>query len=261
MTNFLEDSTTKKQEKTSAACGYRRLFVLVLAIALLGQMISFIHMQLRTYHYSLLKDFKVVLVVTGQQSNEELTAIGERINSQEEVAEVKLFSPQDGLKMLQAKNARLAQALVSLGRESMPAYFEVRLTNSTLHAVRPFVQRLEVEYPQLSVKYSPEQADMAFYTGLCLRIFNILLAFVLVIFLTFMFMVEAYPISGGKNSFKGAWMGVLAALMALALTVVVLYPTGLLSETLQYFTSWERQAGLAVFCGLLGWTLGKWQKF
>ncbi|MBP3514570.1 MAG: hypothetical protein J6J74_08860, partial [Elusimicrobiaceae bacterium] len=59
----------------------------------------------------------------------------------------------------------------------------------------------------------------------------------------------------------GALSGVLAGVCSGAFFAVMLYPTGFLSEAARLFTTPERQILVLVFCGLLGWTLSKWQKF
>ena len=261
MDNFLDEISGKKQEKAPASCGYRRLFVFVLAIAFLAQIIGLIQMQLSLYHQALKRDFKVILAVTGSVSNEDLTALGESLNAQNEVLSVKLFSPQDALQVLQAKNPRLTQALVALGREPMPAYFELRLADNAINTARSFTQNLAVQYPNLAVRSSSEQADMVRYSGLCLRCLNILTALTLVLFLIFMFMVEAYPVQEKKRNHGSAWIGLLAGMIAFGVIVLIVYPTGLLADNLAKFTSWGRQLIVIFFCGLLGWTLGKWQKF
>jgi len=249
------------QKKTSAPPrNYWRLFALVLVIALLGQLIGFIQMQIGNYHRALLQDFKL-LAVAAPIDNKALATIEEDLNALPEVRQVKLFSPQEGLQHLQNRNPRMAQAMVALGRNPMPAYFEVRVHNAVLPHIRSFADQLSAQYTQLTIKYSAEQADMAFYSGLCLRTINILAAFVLVLLLVFMFMVEAYPTRVSVPRTGAVVAGVLAGLVSFGLVAAAVYPTGLLAESLQHFTSWERQIGQGVLCGLLGWTLGKWQKF
>ncbi|MBO7238302.1 MAG: hypothetical protein J6U96_03300 [Elusimicrobiaceae bacterium] len=260
MENFLEENFDGPK-KTPSGRGYRRVFFFVLAIALLWQVVSFVQLQISMYHHSLAKDFKVLLPVTEPLENDALNAMGAAISSLPQVRSVKLFSPQDGLKVLQAKNPQLAEALVVLGREPVPTYFELRLTNGAISAIEAFTQQLVTQYPQLSVKYSQQQADMVLHSGLCLRTLNIAAALILVLFLIFMFMVEAYPTQEKKYNAGNMFAGLLAGLVACGLVVLLVYPTGLLAVSLQHFTTWERQICLLVFCGLLGWTLGKWKKF
>ena len=261
MEDFLQEKP--KRSKTTAVVlrGYRRLFTLVFAVAILLQCVSFLQLQLSRYHRALAEDFKVLLAVTQPTSNQALSELGESLSAKEDVLAVKLFSPQDAMAALKAKNERLTQALVALGYEQMPAYFELKLSNRAINNIRPFVQNLQAEYPQLLLKYSQEQAQLTFYSGLCLRTLNVAVVLALVLFFTFMFMVEAYPVRGKVRVAGGVWSALLAGVLSLVLFMALTYPTGLLLPALQHFTSLERQLTIWVFCGLLGWTLGKWQKF
>ncbi len=260
MEDFLQEPP-KTQNRAPAPHSHRRLFVLVLAIALLGQVISFMQLQLQQYHQNLLQDFKVLLTVSASVDNDTLTTLGESLSAKEDITAVRLFSPQDGLAALQAKNPRLTAALVALGREQMPAYFELQLTHPAINNIRPFVQNIAAEYPQLSVKYSPEQADMIFYSGVCLHTLQLAAVFVLVLFVIFMFLVEAYPSRGKVRTAADVLYAILAGALSLGVIALLVYPTGLLMPAIQHFTSVERQAVLLVFCALMGWTIGKWQKF
>lgn len=261
MEDFLQDKPKKTKGSSVVFHGYRRLFALVFAVAVLWQTVGFVQMQLGKYHRDLVRDFKVVLAVSAPQNNADLAALGDSLSAKEDVTAVKLFSPQDGLAALKARNPRLTQALVALGREQMPAYFELKLTNRAINNIRPFAQNLAAEYPQLSVKYAAAQADMAFYCGLCLRAVNMACVLALVCFFAFMFMVEAFPVRGKAHVGGGVVSAVAAGLLSLGFFILITYPTGFLVPALHHFTSVERQLGLLVFCGLFGWTLSKWQKF
>ena len=261
MEDFLENKPKKKVITKVLFHGYRRLFVLVFAVALLWQGVSLLQDKLHGYHQALTQDFKVLLAVTANADNDALRVMGESLSAKEDIVSVKLFSPADGLVALQARNARLANALVTLGREPMPAYFEIKLTDRAINNMTSFAQNLAAEYPQLSVKYSAAQAQMAFVSGMLLRTVNMILVLALVLFMAFMFLVEAYPVRGKVHAKGGVISALLAWALSLGLLVLVLYPSGLLAEGLTPFTSVERQAGIAVFCALWGWTLSKWQKF
>lgn len=261
MEDFLNEGSSRKRKTSAQRSGYRRVFVLVFAVAVLWQMVSFLQQQISQYHGRLVQDFKVVLPVVAPQDNEALTALGESLSTKTDIVSVKLFSPQDGLAVLQAKNPRLTQALVTLGREQMPAYFELRLNDKAINNVQSFVQNIAAEYPQLSVKYSAELASMIYYSGLCVRMINMAAVFALVLFVIFMFMVEAYPTSGKSTILPTVGVGLVAGLLSFGLLTVVLYPVGELVEPLKQFTTAGRQGAIMGFCGLWAWTLGKWKKF
>jgi hypothetical protein len=77
-----------------------------------------------------------------------------------------------------------------------------------------------------------------------------------------MFLVEAYPSSQRQSHYIGAAVaGIVAAIASSLFFGGLLYPLGILSESVGAFTSIFRQLLILSFCGLLGWTLSKWQKF
>lgn len=261
MEDFLQDKPAHTKATAVLFHGYRRVFLLVLGIALLWQAVSFLQLQLSRYHQELAQDFKIVMTAMVPLDNAALTGITESVEALPEVTSIKLFSAQDGLAVIQQRNPRLAQDLVLLGREQMPVYFEVAVNQKALLNVQVLAQQLATQYPQLSVKYVKRQAEMVFYSGICLRAINTLAVLALVVFFIFMLLVEAHPLPGNSHVFSVALSGILAGLLSLAVLAVLLYPAGFLDENLFRFTSVERQAGLWAFCGLLGWTLGKWKRF
>lgn len=258
MEDFLEDKP-KKQKRAFRL--HRRLFLLVFALAVLLQSLSFVQVQLGNYYHRLENDFKVILVVDGNFNNDVLTQMGESLSAKEDITDVKLFAPDDALAALERKNPQLTDAMLLMGKNKMPAYYELRLNFKAVNNIQLFIRNLASEYKELSPKYNLPHAQMIFYTGLCYKLLNMAAVFSLLLFLAFMFLVEAYPAAHVKHLRSGVVSGVLAGLCALAFFAVLIYPTGFLVSAFEHFTSWERQTLLLVFCGLLGWTLTKWQKF
>lgn len=261
MNKSMQNNSKTKKITRILFHGYRRLFVLVFAIVLLGQAVSLLQDKLGEYHMALKKDFKMLLVVNTEADNEALTTMGESLSAKQDITSVKLFAPTDGLAALQARNPRLASALVTLGREPMPAYFEIKLADRVMNNITTVAQNLAAEYPQLSVKYAAQQAEMMFISAILLRAVNSMVVLALVLFVVFMFLVEAYPAREQMHAASSILSAVLAWGLSFVILVAVLYPAGILTTNLADFTSWTRQGGMLLFSGLLGWTLSKWQKF
>lgn len=258
MEDFLDEKTSASRRKRRLPV---RLFLLTAAVAVLLQCVSFLQAQLGAYSRKLAEDFKVILVVKAQPSNEVLTQIGETLSAKEDIVSVKLFSPNDALSALEKKNPQLADALLLMGKNKMPAYYELTLNHKAASNADLFVGNLAAEYKDVSPKYNQAHAQMLFYTGLCYKFFNMAVALAVLLFLGFMFLVEAYPAGPVSHAKGGAWAGVLAGVLSVAFFAVMLYPAGVLQPVFESFTSWERQLLLCAFCGLFGWTLSKWQKF
>ena len=188
--------------------------------------------------------------------------MGETLNQKEDIASVKLFSAQDGLSVVQRQNPQLAQSLLLMGRNKMPAYFEIRLTDTALRNVDALLANLTAEYQGVTPHYNAEHAQLVFTVGLCKKLLRLSLWFAGLLFLAFMFLVEAQPVEKKKSHAKaGALSGVLAGMCAALFFMLLVYPTGFLSATVWQFTTPLRELLLWTFCGLLGWTLSKWQKF
>ena len=261
MADFLEKETAPAKPKHVGRL-YRRLFLLVFAVAVLWQSALFIDMRLNAYYRELSDSFKVIFVVEGSPSNEVLAQMGETLNQKADVAAVRLFSPADALESVRRQNPQLTESLLLMGKNKMPAYFELKLAYRAVRNVGPLVDNLASEYEKLSPRYNAEHARLVFYTGLCAKFLRLALLFAGLLFLAFMFLVEAYPAAGARaHHVSGALSGVLAGVCSGAFFAVMLYPTGFLSEAERLFTTPERQILVLVFCGLLGWTLSKWQKF
>ena len=175
---------------------------------------------------------------------------------------VKLYSSQDGLEVVRKQNPQLAESLLLMGRNKMPAYFELRLTPPAVRNVSALLANLTSEYKGITPHYNAQHAQLVFVTGLCVKLLRMVMLFAVLLFLAFMFLIEAYP-SRKRTShvLSGMFSGVVAALGAFAFFAVLIYPTGFLSDTVQFFTTPMRQILLLAFCGLLGWTLSKWQRF
>ena len=241
---------------------HRRLFLLVFAVAVLLQSVVFVDMRLGSYYRELNDSFKVILTVSAQTPNEELEQMGESLNQKTDILSVRLFSPEDALAAVERQNPQLTDALLLMGKNKMPAYFELRLNYKAINNIRPFIDNLAAEYPGLEPHYNADHARLLFYTGLCAKLLNLAVIFAVLLFLAFMFLVEAYPSNQVRaHYFGGAVSGVLAGLASCAFFAVLVYPTGFLAAAAAQFTTPGRQLLMLAFCGLFGWTLSKWQKF
>ncbi len=257
-----ETATTTAKEPKHLFRLYRRLFLLVFAVAVLWQGLLLVDTRLAQYYRDLENTFKVILTAPGKTDNASLEQWGESLNQKQDIVSVKLFSPQDGLEVVRRQNPQLAESLLLMGKNKMPAYFELKLTPQTFGNMRPFMDNLAAEYDELSIHYNAQHADLVFYTGVCSKLLRLVMAFALLLFLGFMFLVEAYPVRGGKSHvWGGAVSGLLAGIASCLFIGVLVYPTGLLQEVMHTFTTPEKQLLVFVFCTLFGWTLSKWQKF
>ena len=256
-----------KKKKTAAESKHvfrlhRRLFLLVFAVAVLLQSVVFVDMRLGSYYREMDENFKVLLTVNGENGNQKLEEIGKSLSQKKDITSVRLFSPQDALETVRRQNPQLTEALLLMGKNKMPAYFELKLNYKAINNIRPFMDNLATEYPALTPHYNFQHARLLFFTGLCAKLFHIAVIFALLAFLAFMFLVEAYPSNEVRAHYLGgAVSGILAGLASCAFFAVLVFPTGFLVQAAGQFTTVGRQLLMLAFCGLFGWTLSKWQKF
>lgn len=241
---------------------HRKLFLLVFAVALLWQAVLGLNQWINGYAFELQSSFKAILTVNGETDNRQLNELGEKLNQNNDIVSVQLFSPQDAFLAVSKQNPQLVQALLLMGKNKMPAYFEITLTPQAIHNVVPFMENLAAEYSSLTPHYNAQHAQFSFYATTCAKLLRVLISVTLFIFLLFMFLIEAAPSDRVvSHSLGGAVSGVLAGILSALLMVGIIYPLGILSPTIAAFTTFEIQALLLAFCGLLGWSLSKWQRF
>ena len=260
--DLFEDQQPKPATQNTRLRLHRRLFLLVFAVAILWQTLLVAQTRLSQYYDALNRSFKVILTVDTRADNAALAQTGETLNQKADIASVKLFSSADALSVVQQQNPQLAQSLLLMGRNKMPAYFELRLVPTAVRNVDPLLANLAAEYKGLTPHYNRDHAQLLFTTGLCLKLLRMSMSFAGLVFLIFMFLVEAYPGRKPRTHYVGGMIsGILAAVCAWGFFIVLVYPTGFLQDSLWTFTALPQQVLLTAFCAIFGWTLSKWQKF
>ncbi len=258
----LFEETKPKQRTRSKQVGhlYRKLFLLVFSIALITQALLFVDKGLEDYYNTLKESFKVILTVDAPAESTVLEQWGETLNQKQDITSVRLLSPEDALAVVQRKNPQLVDSLLLMGKNQMPAYFEITLSIPAINNIRPFVDNLNAEYEDLTPHYNEQHAQMLFYVGFASKLVRILGALALLGFIAFMFLVEAFPYEQG-HALGGLLSGIFAGILSAGVLAALIYPVGHLADVFVYFTTWHRQVLLLAFSGLMGWTFSKWQKF
>ena len=261
MDELFEKTESKKHVRTKQVGHlYRKLFLLVFSIALLAQALLFVDKGLADYYNTLAESFKLILTVDTPAQPEVLDQWGQSLNQKRDITSVRLLSSEDALTVVRHKNPQLVESLLLMGKNQMPAYFEVTLSVAAVNNIRPFVDNLNAEYEDLTPHYNQQHAQMLFYVGFISKLVRILAGLALLGIIAFMFLVEASPYYQG-HAWGGIISGLLAGILSVAVLAVLIYPMGPLADVFAYFTTWHRQVLLLVLCALLGWTFSKWQKF
>ncbi|MBR4592761.1 MAG: permease-like cell division protein FtsX [Elusimicrobiaceae bacterium] len=262
-----EDFFSDAQTRQASSCKHvfrlhRRLFLLVFAVAVLWQSLLLIDMRLGQYYRELNDSFKVILTLPDNTAPEKLSHLQEFLKNQAEVATVKFVSPSEALNEVRRQNPQLVESLLFMGQNQMPAYFELRLEPSATGHLEELAVGWSTYQAGLTPHYNADHARLLFVTGLTVKLLRVSMSLAGLLFLVFMFLVEAYPTGRGASHLTSAlWSGLLAGVCAGLFLAGLIYPTGFLNDVIHTFTTLQRQILLLVFCGLFGWTLSKWQKF
>ena len=260
MDELFESSPKRHKQNKQIGHLHRKVFLLVFSIALLVQGLVFVDKGLADYYAALNESFKVILTVDAPVETTLLEQWGQTLNQKEDITSVHLLSPEDALTVVRHKNPQLVESLLLMGKNKMPAYFEITLSVPAINNIGPFVDNLNAEYEDLTPHYNQQHAQLLFYLGFCAKLLRLIGVLCLLGLLAFMFLVEAAPYKQ-QHPWGGALAGVLAGALTGVLLVAFIYPTGLLAAVFEHFTTWHRQVLILVLSGLLGWTFSKWQKF
>ncbi len=260
MENIFEEKEKPTPRSNQVGHLHRKLFLLVFAVALLAQGLLGVEKGLGDYYRWVANSFKMVVTIETLPSQEQAEQWQEQLAALPGVEHVRFFSPQEALAVVRHQNPQLVDSLLLLGKNQMPAYFELTFHEHAFYNVQALADTLPTRIENAVVYYNASQARLLFYLALAVKLLRGLGILVLLSFLAFMFLVEAAPYPQ-PYACSGLLAGLLASLLAAGLLAGILYPLGVLADFMAYATSWHRQVGVLVFSGLLGWTLSKWQKF
>jgi hypothetical protein len=239
---------------------YRKLFLLVFALAMLWQGILLMDNYAKNYYAQLKKSFKVLLTLSDNIKAEELNKLGEKIRLEDGIEKVSVFDVEQAMAEVHRQNPQLADTLVLLGSHKMPAYIEAEPSDKAIVNIESLTDSLAVHYPQINVRYNKEHARLTANASLFCKILNLVQWISLLALILFMFLVESHACKAAHAG-AGVFSGLLAGFCAGAVTAGLLYPTGYLPDIWAHLICVKEQVLLVVFSGLLGWTFSKWQRF
>lgn len=256
------ERSLEKEIKSPVFKGAGRILFLTLAITLMMQGLSLIHVQLNTVSGVLSSDFKILLTLSTDATPALVNEMGSALTSASGVTSLKFISAQDAFEVLKGSKPDLASKFVFLGRNPMPEYFEIKLTPAATANIENWVaEHITTPFPGSAAHYKPEQAALVAYTSAMARFFNFLNLLALALFASFIFYVEAYFHKGDCARAGGITVSVLAYGAGLLIIYALTHPLMLLGGRYWDFTTPARQIIIFLTTALLGWTFAKWKKF
>lgn len=256
----LADDFLADKKKKNAVYFYRKICLLVFAMAMLWQGILLVDNYAKQYYAQLQGSFKMILTLPANTTDEELNKLGEKLRARVGVAAVGVFNSSAALAAVRRQNPQLVDTMLLLGTHKMPAYLEVYPNAKAVAGLQSFTDNLAVQFPQADVHYNAEHARLTANAGLFCKLLRLVEMVALLALLVFMFLVEAAPCRAAHAG-AGVFSGVVAAAGACIVGAGVLYLSGHLPEIWNHLFSAKQQVMALVMGGLLGWTLAKWQRF
>jgi len=241
--------------------GYRRVFFLVFAIAMLMQAAVFMQNRIQNALKLINDDFKIVLVLNNA-SDAQAKEFQSNVSNISGVSSIDIIEPNSVLASLNdAGNSMSAQAV---NADFLPAFFEVKVSQDVLLNPKVWVQdNINALGQDAGAYYKEDQAKLAVYINAINKFALIALLTAAFSLLAFGFFVEAYytKISPLNERFGGLFSALSAYVVSAGVAFALAYPLNAINPDFKYCLLNWHQLAVALLCLSAGWTLAKWKKF
>jgi hypothetical protein len=253
-----EEHRSRKTRK-----GYRVAFLTAFSVALMAEMLMFMHAQMREIAMILKEDFRI-LVVRDEKAKATTEAVEAALAALAGTAQVFYVPRKDRLARMKAEDPELVASVLAPGANPLPDTWEVTIKEDVLGDMNSWVSAAWGVPGVADIKYKPLEAYAimhALFYGHLIRLglalaflsFMIMSAMVLSHGHTLHSLLAAFP--ADKKWFLSGAGGALAAVLA---AYAVVYPVKYLSPVWVWPNPlW--QAAVAACGALLGWVLCQWK--
>ncbi len=236
----------------------RRVFLILLALALLAQIYIFARQNIVYALNTVQKDFKIVLSYNA--SEEKQKSLQDTLKNLNGVSNYKELSSQDIFDIF-SKGAK-GQSDYVLNPAFMPALYEVEVSEQVLLDTENWLKNNLYNFDQdLEVYYKTEQNKLALSLKAFIKYIDILAVFIILSLISFGFFVEAYytQIFTTKERLCGILCGFIVGLISLLISKLLI--TSLALSLPFAYNSYKEQIILIVLVMVLGGTMSKWKRF
>lgn len=243
--------------------GYRRVFLLVLAMAFFMQLALFIYERAQTAMAIITDDFKIVLTLpdtnldTAQDFAAKTTALAD-------VNAATVLNPQDVLPALRESSPSAEQSIAGILANFLPQHITLSVSTNVLLNPQVWLQEnILKDNPKISVEFKQQQVQSALYFHGVVKLIKIIILLSLFCLLAFGFFVEAYftKISPFKERVGGIFSAAVAYFISATAFFALVYPLNMISESFTYNILNPLQLAIFAVCAFMGLTLAKWKKF
>ncbi len=241
--------------------GYRRVFFLVFALAMLMQAAVFMQDRIAGALRLVNDDFKIVLALNNAttQQAKDFQAFLDGLPG---VTSASVIEPDSVLAALNNPNNSMSAQAVN--PDFLPAFFEIKVTQDVLLNPKAWVQEnITAAGKDANVYYKEDQATLALYINAVNKFALIALLCAVFLLLAFGFFVEAYytKISSWSERAGGLFSAFLAYVLSAGIAFALAYPVNAINPAFKYNILNLPQLSVALLCLSCGWTLAKWKKF
>ncbi len=241
--------------------GYRRVFFLIFALAMLMQAAAFMQNRIAGALKLVNDDFKIVLALNNANT-QQAKDFHVFLDGLEGVTSVSVIEPDTVLAALNNSNNSMSAQAVNA--DFLPAFFEVKVAQDVLLNPKAWVQEnITAAGKDANVYYKEDQASLALYINAVNKFALIALLCAAFLLLAFGFFVEAYytKISSLSERFGGLFSAFVAYGLSAGAAFALAYPVNAINPDFKYCLFNWTQLALALLCLSCGWTLAKWKKF
>ena len=243
--------------------GYRVVFLVVFAGALMAEALLFMRAQTREIALILKEDFRIVAVKSDKVKRDS-AGIEEELRALPGTAEVSFMSKAERLRKLREEDPDLVGAVTGIGANPLPDTFEVSLEETALGDLNAWVEAAWKIKGVEDVKYKPLAATAIlhaqFYGHYILVSLTLAFMALAVLGLMTVFYRNTFAALPGSLRRDRNWVfaGLLAGAMAAAVSFALVYPVKYLSPLwLWPGTLW--QAAVIAAGGVCAWVLCQWK--
>ena len=265
--NVFTDEVSKaenhRQPSKKDRKGYRVVFLIVFAGALMAESLLFMRAQVREISLILKEDFRIVVVKSDKvkQDPEVMEAAFKALPGTDEVS---FINRADRLRKLREEDPDLVGAVMNMGSNPLPDTFEISLEESALGDLSSWVDAAWKIGGVEDIKYKPLEAYAilhALFYGHFILV-TLALAFVLLALMALMTVLYRNTVANLLESLlrdrNWFFTGLLAGALAVAVSYALVYPVKYLSP-LWLWPGAQLQAAVIASGGVFAWVIFQWK--